>query len=73
MRTTASLVVLLPLFLLTTLPRASAQAPPGPRPPEFVSPEVSAEKMIAFRVHAPKAELVKLYSSDIPGPEEVWT
>jgi len=36
------------------------------RPPEFVSPEVSAEKKITFRIHAPKAEAIRLSSSDIP-------
>src|SRR5262245_59781783 len=37
------------------------------RPPEFVSPEVSAEKKITFRIHAPKASAVRLTGSDIPG------
>jgi enterochelin esterase-like enzyme len=44
-----------------------AQGPGGPRPPQFVSPEVSAEKKITVRVHAPKAEKVMLSSSDLPG------
>jgi enterochelin esterase-like enzyme len=46
---------------------AQAQGPAGPRPPQFVSPEVSAEKKITVRVHAPKAEKVVLSSSDLPG------
>ena len=46
---------------------AHAQAPPGPRPPQFISPEVSAEKKITVRVHAAKAEKVMLSSSDLPG------
>src|SRR5262249_41828682 len=37
------------------------------RPPEFVSPEVSADRKISFRVHAPKAETVRLVGGDIPG------
>ena len=41
--------------------------PSGARPPESVSPEVSAKKKITFRVHAPKAEKVVLSSSDLPG------
>jgi enterochelin esterase family protein len=32
-----------------------------------VSPEVSAERRITFRVHAPKAEAVRLSAGDIPG------
>jgi enterochelin esterase family protein len=39
----------------------------GTRPPEFVSPEVSAEKKITFRIYAPKVETVRLSSSDLPG------
>jgi enterochelin esterase family protein len=46
---------------------ASAQERPAPRPPEFVSPEVTAEKKVAFRIHAPKAETVRLVGSDMPG------
>jgi enterochelin esterase family protein len=44
-----------------------AQQPPGQRPPEFKSAEVSAERKISFRVFAPKAEAVRLTSSDLPG------
>jgi enterochelin esterase-like enzyme len=52
---------------LCALRTAQAQGPAGPRPPQFVSPEVSAEKKITVRVHAPKAEKVVLSSSDLPG------
>jgi enterochelin esterase-like enzyme len=45
----------------------AAQPPRGERPPEFVSPEVSADRKITFRIHAPAAEAVRLNSSDIPG------
>jgi enterochelin esterase family protein len=47
----------------------SAQAQPrGQQGPQVVSPEVSAERQITFRILAPKAEAVKLGSSgDIPG------
>jgi enterochelin esterase-like enzyme len=55
------------LALLSAIHPARAQGPPGPRPPEFVSPEVSAEKKITVRVYAPKAEKVMLSSSDLPG------
>ena len=46
---------------------ARAQGPNGNRPPEFASPEVSPERKVTFRVHAPKAEAVRLGSSDMPG------
>jgi len=52
--------------MLTPLPNAPAQDRAGSRPPEFASPEVSAERKITFRIHAPKAEAVRLSSSDIP-------
>jgi enterochelin esterase family protein len=43
-----------------------AQDRPGRRPVEVVSPEVSAERKIKFRIHAPKAASVQFESSDIP-------
>jgi enterochelin esterase family protein len=46
---------------------ATAQPDFGARQPEFKSPEVLADKKIVFRIYAPKAEAVKLASSDIPG------
>jgi enterochelin esterase family protein len=48
---------------------ALAQAPNRPaQPPRVVSPEVSADRKVAFRIHAPKAEAVQLGGSgDIPG------
>ena len=54
---------------------APAQAPPAapagrgaqaPQPPAFVSPEVSADKRITFRLHAPDATSVTLRAGDIP-------
>jgi enterochelin esterase-like enzyme len=46
-----------------------AQPPAGgpPRPPQFVSPEVQADRSIAFRIFAPTATDVKLNGGDIPG------
>lgn len=38
-----------------------------PRGPVVVSPEVSAERMITFRILAPKAESVRLSAGDIQG------
>src|SRR6185312_16062722 len=46
---------------------ARAQGPNGNRPPAFASTEVSPERKVKFRVHAPKAEGVRLGSSDLPG------
>lgn len=37
-----------------------------PRPPQFTSPEVKADRQIVFRVLAPKAESIRLDAGDIP-------
>jgi len=43
------------------------QAQFGPSPvPQFISPEVSAERMVTFRIYAPNAKAVKLSGTDIP-------
>ena len=39
----------------------------GPQPPQFVSPDVSADRRVAFRIYAPQAREVRLNASDIPG------
>jgi enterochelin esterase-like enzyme len=54
---------------LASFAALSAQPPGGQRPPQFASPEVSAERKVTLRVHAPKAEAVRLSSSDMPGIE----
>jgi enterochelin esterase-like enzyme len=66
MRQIALLTALTGIVTLTASSKAPAQDR-GTRPPEFVSPEVSAEKKITFRVYAPKAEAVRLSGGDIPG------
>jgi enterochelin esterase family protein len=38
----------------------------GPPGPQFSSPEVTSEKKVTFRIHAPKAEAVRLSTGDIP-------
>jgi enterochelin esterase-like enzyme len=56
--------------LATALTLTSASVAPaqfGPKGPQFVSPEVSAERKIIFRILAPKAEKVSLSAGDIPG------
>ncbi len=59
---------LLGLSLATTA--TLAQAPfnsRGPRPPRVVSPEVSPDRQVTFRILAPKAENVRLSAGDLPG------
>jgi enterochelin esterase family protein len=45
---------------------ALAQPNFGERPPEFTSPEVLDDNKIAFRIHAPNAQEVRLIGGDIP-------
>lgn len=39
----------------------------GNAPPQFVSPEVAADRKITFRLFAPNAQAVRLAAGDIPG------
>jgi enterochelin esterase family protein len=48
-------------------PAASAQRGRGPQGPQVVSPEVFADRRVAFRILAAKAETVRLSGGDIPG------
>ncbi|HYO80063.1 MAG TPA: esterase, partial [Bryobacteraceae bacterium] len=67
---------------LSLLLAAAAMSQQPPRPPQFVSPEVAADRKVTFRLHAPTAESVNLMGSDIPnngkgtamtkGAEGVW-
>lgn len=62
--------MLIVFALTTTSPAQQAANPPrfrGPRSPQVVSPEVSVDRRITFRIVAPKAEAVRLSGSDIPG------
>jgi enterochelin esterase-like enzyme len=61
--------VLLVVCELTTSALAQSAAPAAPPtpPPVVVSPEVSADRQITFRLLAPQAESVRLTGSDIPG------
>jgi enterochelin esterase family protein len=67
MRRAAAATILLSITTTFAPDLTWAQFDFGRRPPEFVSPEVSAEKKITFRLHAPNAEAVRLVSMDIPG------
>ncbi len=55
------------LGLATFVLTSAAQAQFGGRGPQVASGEVSAERKITFRIAAPKAEVVRLTGSDIPG------
>jgi len=67
MKCAALLSVLAGILPLVIVSSVLGQAPFGPRPPEFISPEVSPEKKITLRIHAPKAESARLSSADMPG------
>src|SRR5438093_3813151 len=54
------------LAALAVSPSANAQRR-VPQGPQVVSPEVSADRHVTFRVLAPKAEAVRLSGGDIPG------
>ena len=64
-RTVVLLVVceFIPLALGQSAAPAAQQTPP----PVVISPEVSADRQITFRLLAPQAESVRLTGSDIPG------
>ncbi|HZR20099.1 MAG TPA: alpha/beta hydrolase-fold protein [Verrucomicrobiae bacterium] len=57
------------LQLNAMCPVAGAQPAPGgrARPPQIVSPEISADRHITFRIQAAKAEKIHLSAGDIPG------
>src|SRR5262245_15901024 len=62
-------LVICGLFVCTS---ALAQAPrgaqtPAARPPAVLSPEVSADRRVTFRIYAPQAQMIRLAASDIPG------
>jgi enterochelin esterase family protein len=46
---------------------AAGQGRGGPQAPVVVSPEVSADRHITFRIYAPQAQNVRLNAGDIPG------
>jgi enterochelin esterase family protein len=54
-------------LILTLGGVAPAQPGRGPQTPSYVSPEVTAERKISFRIYAPKAETVRVIAGDIPG------
>ena len=56
------------LLVLSALAFAQPANPQRPAPPpQFVSPEVKADRSVTFRVFAPQATAVRLSAGDIPG------
>jgi enterochelin esterase-like enzyme len=53
--------------LATERPAAERPRFRGPRGPRVISPEISADRHVIFRILAPKADTVRLSGSDIPG------
>lgn len=64
-KTPALIISAISVALLTTAAPAWGQAP-GRQGPPIISPEVSADRHITFRILAPKAESVQLAGGDIP-------
>jgi enterochelin esterase family protein len=78
-----------PAFARQAPPAAPAAPAPGqgrgPQAPQVVSPEVSADRHITFRIYAPQAQSIRLNAGDIPnigqspaaaltkGGDGVWT
>jgi enterochelin esterase family protein len=48
-------------------PAPARPAARGPQAPAVVSPEVTPDRRIAFRIYAPQAQAVRLSGGDIPG------
>jgi enterochelin esterase-like enzyme len=64
----ASVAVAMSWVLSSPSGLSAADAPRfGPQGPRVVSPEVSPDRKVAFRILAPKATAVRLSGSDIPG------
>jgi enterochelin esterase-like enzyme len=66
----AATTFLAALAFTSTLVAQPAAQPPrnrGPQGPQVVSPKLSADRHVTFRILAPKAEGVKLAAGDIPG------
>ena len=62
----AAALVVGTIFGISGLAQTPA-APRAPQPAPVISPEVSADRKVTFRILAPAAEAVKLNGGDIPG------
>jgi enterochelin esterase family protein len=64
------------MALATTLLTAQSPAPARPTPPPVRSPDVSADRMVTFRLRAPDAKRVTVVVSEImrqaPGYDPTW-
>ena len=60
-------LLFLPVLALTSPAQTTNRPGFGAQPPRVISPEVSADRKLTFRILAPKAETVRLSSSDLPG------
>ena len=58
---------LIPALSAAAQPAAAPARGRGPQGPQVVSPEVSADRHVTFRIFAPKAQAVRLSGGDIPG------
>ena len=79
LRLMCTTAVLAAAFMAPAVARQTAPAPAAPAPPAaaqgrgrggappLVSPEVSADRRITFRINAPQAQAVRVSGSDIPG------
>jgi len=64
---TSILAALAMTCFATERPAAERPRFSGPRGPRVISPEISADRHVIFRILAPKADTVQLNGSDIPG------
>jgi len=66
-RSRAILIVAAALLVALALPSTAPAQARRPRGPQVVSPEVSADRRITFRILAPEATVVRVGGTDIPG------
>jgi enterochelin esterase family protein len=55
------------VLVVTTLVGEVPAQPGGPKGPVVVSPSVGADRKVTFRVFAPKAQSVGMFTTDMPG------
>jgi enterochelin esterase family protein len=66
-RSLTCLVILAAVAFVPVPAAAQSGRGAGQQTPTVVSPEISAERRITFRIYAPKAEAIRLVAGDIPG------
>jgi enterochelin esterase-like enzyme len=69
LKVTAAVILMAMVTTCTAAERPSAERTRfgGPRGPRVISPEISADRHVTFRILAPNADTVRLSGSDIPG------